>query len=411
MSMYLKQSTAVGIMFGPFVDKADGVTLKTDATTITDIDHATTGIFLSKNGEPSVVRHQTVTASVADAYGMMHVHLDTTDTNTVGPLDVLFSKAATYLPVSKTFIVLPANVYNSLMGTDTLDVQVTGIGADVITAASIASGAIDNATFAADVGSTAIATNVIGIAAAKGVAETLNTAIPGSPTANSVNERVATMDGLLLGTIAAGTHNAQSGDSYAVVNGASGLVAIKTETALILADTGTDGVVIPQSQADKVWGTASRVLTAGTNIALAKGSGVTGFNDLSAADVRASVGLASANLDTQIGTLATGTNLATVDGIVDAIKLKTDLIPASPAAVGSAMALEASAVDAIHDEVVEGSTSLRQAIRLMMSALFGKVSGAPTGPILFRDIGDTKARITATVDLDGNRTAVTKDAT
>jgi hypothetical protein len=411
MSMYLKQSTAVGIMFGPFVDKADGVTLKTDATTITDIDHATTGIFLSKNGEPSVVRHQTVTASVADAYGMMHVHLDTTDTNTVGPLDVLFSKAATYLPVSKTFIVLPANVYNSLMGTDTLDVQVTGIGADVITAASIASGAIDNATFAADVGSTAIATNVIGIAAAKGVAETLNTAIPGSPTANSVNERVATMDGLLLGTIAAGTHNAQSGDSYAVVNGASGLVAIKTETALILADTGTDGVVIPQAQADKVWGTASRVLTAGTNIALAKGSGVTGFNDLSAADVRASVGLASANLDTQIGTLATGTNLATVDGIVDAIKLKTDLIPASPAAVGSAMALEASAVDAIHDEVVEGSTSLRQAIRLMMSALFGKVSGAPTGPILFRDIGDTKARITATVDLDGNRTAVTKDAT
>jgi hypothetical protein len=261
------------------------------------------------------------------------------------------------------------------------------------------------------VGSTAIATNIIGIAAAKGVAETLNTAIPGSPTANSVNERVATMDGLLLGTIAAGTHNAQSGDSYAIVNGASGLVAIKTETALILADTGTDGVVIPQAQADKVWGTASRVLTAGTNIALAKGSGVTGFNDLSASDVRASVGLASANLDTQIGTLATGTNLATVDGIVDAVKLKTDLIPASPAAVGSAMALEASAVDAIHDEVVEGSTSFRQAIRLMMSALFGKVSGAPTGPMLFRDIGDTKARITATVDLDGNRTAVTKDAT
>jgi hypothetical protein len=60
---------------------------------------------------------------------------------------------------------------------------------------------------------------------------------------------------------------------------------------------------------------------------------------------------------------------------------------------------------------VEGTTTLTQSLRLMMSALFGKVSGAPTGPIVFRDIGDTKPRISATVDADGNRTAVTKDAT
>lgn len=40
---------------------------------------------------------------------------------------------------------------------------------------------------------------------------------------------------------------------------------------------------------DAVWSTAARLLTAGTNIALAKGTGVTGFNDLSAADVNAQV--------------------------------------------------------------------------------------------------------------------------
>lgn len=40
------------------------------------------------------------------------------------------------------------------------------------------------------------------------------------------------------------------------------------------------------------------------------------------------------------------TPLAVVDGIVDAIKLKTDLIPASPAAVGSAMTLAADSVNA-----------------------------------------------------------------
>lgn len=38
---------------------------------------------------------------------------------------------------------------------------------------------------------------------------------------------------------------------------------------------------------DAVWSTATRVLTAGTNIVLAKGTGVTGFNDLSAAQVNA----------------------------------------------------------------------------------------------------------------------------
>lgn len=57
--------------------------------------------------------------------------------------------------------------------------------------------------------------------------------------------------------------------------------------------------------ASDVWSVSTRLLTAGTNIALAKGTGVTGFNDLSAADVRAAVGLASANLDTQLDGLPT----------------------------------------------------------------------------------------------------------
>src|SRR5512143_2027662 len=119
----LRQGTAATIMFGPFVDKTDGVTLKTDATTITDIDHASTGIFLSKNGAAAAIRHATVTASVADAYGMMKVTLDTTDTDTAGRLDVLFAKAATYLPVFASYVVLPANVYDSLVaGTDWLPV-------------------------------------------------------------------------------------------------------------------------------------------------------------------------------------------------------------------------------------------------------------------------------------------------
>lgn len=58
---------------------------------------------------------------------------------------------------------------------------------------------------------------------------------------------------------------------------------------------------------------------------------------------------------------------------------------------------------------VETGYTVRQALRLMLSALAGKLSGAPGSPIIIRDVNDTKDRITATVDANGNRTAVTKD--
>lgn len=83
-------------------------------------------------------------------------------------------------------------------------------------------------------------------------------------------------------------------------------------------------------------------------------------------------------------------------------------ITASSIATGAidADALAADAVDEILDEVVEGSVTLRQAIRLFLSALTGKASGGGTTTITFRDIGDTKDRIIMTVDSSGNRSAV-----
>jgi hypothetical protein len=66
----------------------------------------------------------------------------------------------------------------------------------------------------------------------------------------------------------------------------------------------TNDVGVTQGGADKVWATAARVLTAGTNIALAKGTGVTGLNDLDAGGIRSAIGMASANLDTQLAAIA-----------------------------------------------------------------------------------------------------------
>jgi len=55
-----------------------------------------------------------------------------------------------------------------------------------------------------------------------------------------------------------------------------------TAGTITTATSVTNDVGITQAGADKVWGSATRVLTAGTNIALAKGTGLTGLNDIAA---------------------------------------------------------------------------------------------------------------------------------
>lgn len=65
---------------------------------------------------------------------------------------------------------------------------------------------------------------------------------------------------------------------------------------------------------------------------------------------------------------------------------------------------------AVWAKAIEGSLTAEQAQRLLLSVLAGKVSGAGTGTEVFRDLADTKARVTVTTDSSGNRTAVVRDA-
>lgn len=148
--MYLKQSTSVVISFGPFVDATDGVTLETGL--VSALDHATTGIKLSKNGGALTVRSAAVTASTYDSYGNYLVTLSTTDTNTLGRLRMQFVEPATCRAVHLDFMVVPANVWDSLFGADALQVHAVEISNGLITAAAIAAGAIDADALAADAG-------------------------------------------------------------------------------------------------------------------------------------------------------------------------------------------------------------------------------------------------------------------
>jgi hypothetical protein len=59
----------------------------------------------------------------------------------------------------------------------------------------------------------------------------------------------------------------------------------------------------------------------------------------------------------------------------------------------------------------EGSEDFQDFLRLMRAVLLGKTTGAGTGTENFRDAGDTKNRVVSSIDANGDRTAITTDAT
>ena len=110
---FLKQSTAVTLSFGPFVDPTDGVTVKTGL--VAALDNAATGVKLSKNGGTLAVRNGApTTVTTYDSFGCYKVALDTTDTGTLGRMLVIFAANATALPIFREYLVVPANIYDSL---------------------------------------------------------------------------------------------------------------------------------------------------------------------------------------------------------------------------------------------------------------------------------------------------------
>lgn len=161
-------------------------------------------------------------------------------------------------------------------------------------------------------------------------------------------------------------------------------------------------------------------------------------------DIPATLSTIDGRIDTEIATLVTnvGTILTEVDTEVAAIKAKTDNLPTDPAdqslivaatdalatligdvptnaelatALGTAddavltqIALVKAKTDLIPG-TIDGKT-FAEIVTLIAAVLLGKASGLATTTAVYRAIDDSKARVTATVDADGNRTAVTLDA-
>lgn len=74
-------------------------------------------------------------------------------------------------------------------------------------------------------------------------------------------------------------------------------------------------------------------------------------------------------------------------------------------------ALSGAGIDAILDEVVEGTLTMRQVLRIFLSALSGETSGGGTNTLISYDLTGTKARVSLTVDVNKNRTNSVVDGT
>lgn len=147
-----------------------------------------------------------------------------------------------------------------------------------------------------------------------------------------------------------------------------------------------------------VWASAARTLTA-----IDEDSTTLDLD----ATIRAAVGMASANFDTQISTIDDF-----LDTEIAAIKAKTDNLPASPAAVGSSMTLTSDERNSVADALLDRSNGVetgvtpRAYMRASGAAMAGKLSGAGTSTEVFVGMDGSTTRITATVDASGNRTAI-----
>jgi hypothetical protein len=265
---------------------------------------------------------------------------------------------------------------------------VNGLAANVITAASIATDAADEIADAVwdeaisghlVSGSTGAALNAAGAGG-----DPRETSLPGAYGAGtagkiigdnldaSVSSRLAAANiALSSGKVTVGTNDDKTG--YGLADGAI--------TEPKIASNAFTAAKFAAGAFDAVWTVTTRTLSSfGTLVA-----------DIWANATR---------------TLTAGTK----DSEIDAIKAKTDNLPASPAATGDVPTANQNA-DALLDRTngIESGWTVRKVLRVVFSALAGKLSGADTTTVNIRDVSDSKNRLSATVDENGNRVAVTLD--
>lgn len=220
---------------------------------------------------------------------------------------------------------------------------------------------------------------------------------------------------------------ASGADSVVVtIRGATGMVQASAEIQLVAVDL-QDAVrggmtALPNANAEAAGGLYTRGTGAGQIAQQANGQIDVNLSTIKTQTVTCSAGV-TVGAFVGNGTAALAVNAsgrvdvggwmglvpnALASGRVDATvgAMQTDTLTAA--------ALATDAVTEIKNAIFAGGSidgyTLEQSQRLILSAAVGKVSGGGTGTIVVRAANDSKDRITATGDSNGNRFTVTLDA-
>jgi len=227
----IKQSTAVTFLLGPFVDKTDGVAVETGLATA--MDNATTGIRVSKNGGNMADRND-ATAPVHDEDGFYTIVLSTTDTDTLGHLQVEYTEVATALPAWMTFSVVTANYWDTKYGADVFTADLTQMG-------GVAQSATDLKDFA-DAGYNPATNKVTGVL----LTDTVTTLT--GHTAQTADHTAAIAD---IPTVA--EFDARTILSASYFDPAADTVALVTTTTNLTTNNDKTGYALSAAGVDAIW--------------------------------------------------------------------------------------------------------------------------------------------------------------
>jgi hypothetical protein len=143
---------------------------------------------------------------------------------------------------------------------------------------------------------------------------------------------------------------------------------------------------------------AAACVTQGTGVVVSQATGV---------GSGASVILASSSVP-----VADATRLVNSPAIITGSAVVAQALPKARARAGAVIKVGALSQDdvtgAVLESEIEPGFSLRQMMRLMGAVLLGKTSGGPSSPV-FRDVNDTKNRVSGSADANGNRSSATYD--
>jgi len=305
MTIYLRKSTASQeIPLGFFLDSADGDSEETGLTI------ANTSIKLWKAGATTLANKNSGGATHI-SNGLYYAVLDATDTDTLGSL-VIFVHVSGALAVRVDCVVLPENVYDSLIaGTDKLDVNAAELGGTTQTGRNIgASVLLSSGTGTGQISLSSGQVTAGTVADKTGYALTsAYDAAKSAASQSSVNTIDSIVDAILLDTGTDGVVVASASKSGYSLAANQSSVTIGTVTTLTnLPAITANWLTAAGLAADAVTEIQSGLATA------ANQATIIGYVDcmpaswttpLNAAEVRSAVGLASANLDTQLGDIPT----------------------------------------------------------------------------------------------------------